>query len=124
MIGEMFSLFLTPDYAPFTVAFVVMIGIGLIEAIGLGLGSVDLHAHIGGDADGPDLLGWLGLGDGLPILIWLTSLLGCFPLAGVVIQQIATGVAGAPLHGGIATAGAAVIGLIVNIFAARGLGRI
>src|SRR3954447_16052956 len=124
MIGEMFSLFLTPDYAPFTVAFVVMIGIGLIEAIGLGLGSLDLHADLGGDADGPDLLGWLGLGDGLPILIWLTSLLGCFTLSGVVIQQVATGMLGAPLHWGIATAGAAVIGLIFNVFAASGLARI
>ena len=124
MIGGMFSLFLTPDYVPFTVAFVVMFGIGLLEAIGLGFGSLDLHADIGGDVDGPDLLGWLGLGDGLPILIWLTSLLGCFTLSGVVIQQVATGVFGAPLHGGIASGGAAVIGLIGNIFAARGLARI
>lgn len=125
MIGEMFSLFLTPDYAPFTVAFLVMFGIGLIEAIGLGLGSLDLHVDVHGDADGgPDVLGWLGLGDGLPILIWLTSLLGCFTLSGVVIQQVATGLLGGPLHWGIATGAAAVIGLILNIFAASGLARI
>ncbi|MEO6218126.1 MAG: OB-fold-containig protein [Sphingomonas sp.] len=120
----MFGLFLTSAYVPFTVAFVVMIGIGLIEAIGLGVGSLDLHADIGGDVDGPDLLGWLGLGDGLPILIWLTSLLGCFTLAGVGIQQLAAVLFGAPLHWGIATAGAAVIGLIANVFAASGLARI
>lgn len=120
----MFDLFLSPAYAPFTVAFLVMIGIGLIEAIGLGLGSLDLHAEIGGDADGidaPDVLGWLGLGDGLPILIWLTSLLACFTLSGVAIQQTATGLFGAPLHWGIASAGAAVIGLVGNAFAAAGL---
>jgi len=121
----MFSLFLTPDYAPFTVAFLVMFGIGLIEAIGLGLGSLDLHVDVHGDTDGgPELLSWLGLGNGLPILIWLTSLLGCFTLAGVAIQQVATGLSGAPLHWGIASGGAAVIGLIVNVFAAGGLARI
>ena len=37
---HMFAIFLTPAYAPFAIAFVVMIGIGLIEAIGLGLGRV------------------------------------------------------------------------------------
>lgn len=123
----MFDLFLSSAYAPFTVAFLVMIGIGLIEGIGLGLGSLDLHAEIGGDADGihaPDLLGWLGLGNGLPILIWLTSLLGCFTLSGVAIQQAATGLVGAPLHWGIAGAGAAVIGLVGNVFAAAGLAKI
>ena len=35
----MLAPFLTPPYLPFAIAFVVMIGIGLIEAIGLGLGS-------------------------------------------------------------------------------------
>jgi hypothetical protein len=41
-----------------------------------------------------------------------------------VIQQVATGASGAPLHWGIAIAGAAVIGLASNVFAARGLARI
>ena len=40
------------------------------------------------------MLDWLGLGGELPILIWLTSLLGCFTLAGVAIQQGATALAG------------------------------
>jgi len=48
----MFAPFLTPPYLPFTIAFVVMIGIGLIEAIGLGLGSLDLDGEIGGAGDG------------------------------------------------------------------------
>ena len=43
----MLTLLLTPAYVPFLIAFVVMIGIGVIEAIGLGLGHVDL-------GDGPD----------------------------------------------------------------------
>jgi hypothetical protein len=118
----MFDLFLTPDYAPFATAFVLMIGIGLIEAIGLGLGHFDLDANV--DAHGGTALDWLGIGSGLPILIWLTSLLGCFTLGGVALQQGVTAFAGAPLHWGIASAGALAIGGILNRFAARGLTRI
>jgi hypothetical protein len=126
----MFAIFLTPDYAPFAIAFVVMIGIGLIEAVGLGFGHLDLHADVdghagvGGDADGGGVLDWLGLGDGLPILIWLTSLLGCFTLAGIAVQQVAIAALGAPLHWGVAAVAALLIGGIVNAFAARGLARI
>ena len=120
----MLSLFLTPDYAPFAIAFVVMIGIGLIEAVGLGLGHLDLHAHAGGDMDGPGMLDWLGLGSGLPILVWLTSFLACFTFAGAALQQLATGLAGGPLHWGVATGGALAIGGVLNIFAAAGLRKV
>ena len=83
----MFEVLQTPAYAPFAIAFVVMIGIGLIEAIGLGIGQFDLD----GGMDAPDgtVLDWLGMDSGLPILIWLTSLLGCFTLTGLAIQQVA-----------------------------------
>ncbi|MFA5963721.1 MAG: OB-fold-containig protein [Sphingomonas sp.] len=118
----MFAQFLTTPYLPFAIAFVVMIGIGLIEAIGLGLGHLDL------DADGVDVhdgvLDWLGLGGELPILIWLTSLLGCFTLAGVAVQQGATALVGAPFAWGWASGGAFVVGALLNTFAARGLVRI
>ncbi len=119
----MFAPFLTPPYLPFAIAFVVMIGIGLIEAIGLGLGSLDLDGEIGGAGDG-GVLDWLGLGGELPILIWLTSLLGCFTLAGVAIQQGATALAGAPLAWPAAAALAALAGLLLNIVAANGLARV
>lgn len=118
----MFAQFLTTPYLPFAIALVVMIGIGLIEAIGLGLGHLDL------DADGADvhdgMLDWLGLGGELPILIWLTSLLGCFTLSGVAIQQGATALVGAPLAWGWASGGALVVGALLNTLAARGLVRI
>ncbi|MCW3847158.1 YqiJ family protein [Sphingomonas sp. LB-2] len=119
----MLTLLLSPDYAPFAIAFVVMLGIGLIEAIGLGLGhfdfDTDLDAH-----PGPSLIDWLGLGRGLPILVWLTSLLGCFTVAGFAVQQIATAATGAPLHWSLASAAALVIGGVANMFAAAGLARI
>lgn len=119
----MFTIFLTPAYAPFAIAFVVMTGIGLIEAIGLGLGHLDLQADVHTDADG-GVLDWLGLGHELPILIWLTSLLGCFTLAGIAIQQGATALIGSPLHWGLASGGALVAGSILNTLAANGLARI
>ncbi len=128
----MFAIFLTPDYAPFAIAFVVMIGIGLIEAIGLGIGHLDLdadvqanlHGDIHADADGGGLLDWLGLGHELPILIWLTSLLGCFTLAGIAIQQSATALNGAALPWGFASGGALIAGVLLNTLAANGLARI
>ncbi len=119
----MFAQFLTPAYLPFAIAFVVMIGIGLIEAIGLGLGQLDLDADVGADAHG-GWLDWLGLGGELPILIWLTSLLGCFTLVGVIVQQVATGTTGAPLPWWLACGGAAVAGAALNTLAANGLARI
>lgn len=119
----MFAQFLTQAYLPFAIAFVVMIGIGLIEAIGLGLGQLDLDGDVGADADG-GVLDWLGLGGELPILIWLTSLLGCFTIAGVAIQQGATALAGAPLHWGLASGGAFVAGALLNTLAANGLARV
>lgn len=115
--------FLAPAYFPFAIAFVVMIGIGVIEAVGLGLGHLDLHADAGTDMDG-GVLDWIGLGNELPILVWLTSLLGCFTIAGVAIQQAATGWFGAPLSPLPAAGGALAIGALLNIGAAKGLARI
>lgn len=119
----MFAQFLTPAYLPFAIAFVVMIGIGLIEAIGLGLGNLDLEAGIGADADA-GVLDWLGLGDEIPVLIWLTSLLGCFTLAGIAVQQLATALTGEPLHWAAASGGALIGGLLLNTLAANGLARV
>lgn len=118
----MFDIFLTPAYAPFAIAFVVMLGIGLIEAIGLGIGQYDVGADVDLDAGG--VLDWLGIGSGLPILIWLTALLACFTLSGVGIQQIAAAVTGAPLSWGIASGCALLVGGLANRFAVAGLTRI
>jgi len=120
----MFAIFLTPAYAPFAIAFVVMIGIGVIEAVGLGLGQLDLDADLHAEAESGGLLDWLGIGRDLPILIWLTSLLGCFTLAGIAIQQVATALTGDTLHWGLASGGALVAGIPLNTLAANGLARI
>lgn len=123
----MFEQLLSPAYMPFAISFVVMLGIGLIEAIGLGLGHLDLdsgmHADGTSDAPGVTLLDWLGLGD-IPILIWLTSLLACFTVLGIAIQQIAAATLGAPMSPGLAAGGALLGGLTLNTFVANGLTRI
>jgi hypothetical protein len=119
----MLAQFLTSAYLPFTLAFAVMIGVGLIEAVGLGLGQVDLEGELAGGAD-VGWLDWLGLGDELPILIWLTSLLGCFTIAGVAIQQSASALSGGPLHWSVAAGGALVAGLLLNVLAANALARV
>ncbi|RYY25129.1 MAG: DUF1449 family protein [Sphingomonadales bacterium] len=119
----MFSLLLSADYAPFAISFVVMLGIGLIEGIGLGIGHLDLDSDLDGDM-GPGLLDWLGLGNGLPILVWLTGLLCCFTVAGFATQQIATSVFGNPFHWGIASAIALAVGGVANAFVSAGLVRV
>ena len=101
-----------------------MIGVGLIEALGTGLGHVDADADAkigGGDLA---MLGWLGFGNGLPLLVWLVSFLGCFALIGVALQQASTFVFGEPLDPLMATGATLIPGFAVNSFAARSIARI
>lgn len=118
----MLALFLTPAYAPFAVAFVVMIGMGLIELLGAGF------LHTDADADtsvhGATFLGWLGFGTDIPLLVWLTSLLACFTVTGMALQQIITAIAGAPLSGLVASLVALIVAAILNAFVSRGLIRV
>ena len=123
----MLEQLLSPAYMTFAISFVVMLGIGVIEAIGLGFGHLDLHSgvHADGTSDAPGvtLLDWLGLGD-IPVLIWLTSLLACFTVLGIAIQQITGAALGAPISPGLASGGALLGGLALNTFVANGLARI
>lgn len=123
---DILAFALTDEYAPFTISFILMCGIGLIEAVGLGLGSLDLDAHVDAHADGDasSPLHWLGLGDEMPILIWLTSLLACFTIVGFGIQQACEAVLGAALSWPLATAAAVPAALVLNFFAANALHRI
>lgn len=122
---DILAFALTDAYVPFTFSFVLMCGIGLLEAVGLGLGTLDIDADIGGHADlDASVLDWLGLGDDLPILIWLTSLLACFTLAGFGVQQTSESFTGTTLAWPIAVAVALPIALVLNFFAANGLHRI
>lgn len=101
-----------------------MIGVGLIEAIGTGLGHLDADADAEISGGHLAMLSWLGIGNGLPLLVWLVSFLGCFALIGIALQQFATLVFGAPLDALAATGATIVPGLAVNSFAARSIARI
>jgi hypothetical protein len=119
----MITEILTPPYLPFAIAFTVMIGIGVIEALGLGLGQAEVEAELGIEAhDG--LLDWLGFGNELPILVWLTSLLACFSLAGLAAQQTATALTGSPLSWWLASLVALFLGGLINTLAANVLARV
>lgn len=111
----MLEQLLTPSYAVFAATFVLMIGIGLVEVVGLGIGHLDLDGDLA-EPDGWVFLEWLGLKSGLPVLVWLTSLLACFTFAGLALQQSAELVLGAPLHWAMAAAGALLVGLVANAF--------
>ncbi|TRW13977.1 OB-fold-containig protein [Glacieibacterium frigidum] len=118
----MLTLLLTSAYAPFTVAFAVMIGVGLIELLGFGIDHPETDIET--DTGGSTLLGWLGLGVEIPLLVWLIALLACFSLTGVALQQIVTAVAGAPLSGVVAGAIAFPLAAVLNAAVSRGLVRI
>lgn len=120
----MLSIFLTSAYAPFAVTFVIMIGLGLIEAIGLGIGQFDVPADLDGDVEAGNVLGWLGFGEKLPILIWLTSFLACFTISGIAAQQIATSLTGEAVSWPVACLIAAGGAVALNRFAAKGLTRL
>ncbi len=109
----MLDQLLTPGYVVFTTALVVMVGIGIMEAIGLGLGHLDMDVAEPGSEN---LLDWLGLKSGLSILVWLTGFLACFAFAGVALQQIVQSLIGSPLHWSIATGCALIAGLVANSF--------
>jgi membrane protein implicated in regulation of membrane protease activity len=98
-----------------------MLMIGIVEAVGLGLGAVDLDADI--DAGGGDLLGWLGIGQ-IPLLMVLVVLLAWFGMIGIAGQGVAQSLAGAPLNPWLAGPLALVAALPLTGVTARLLARI
>lgn len=114
----MLEQLLTPGYVVFATAFVLMIGIGIVEAVGLGFGHLDLHADIA-EAEGATMLDWLGLRSGLPILVWLTAFLACFTFIGLALQQLVEVFLGGPLHWAVAVGTALALGLLANVFLSR-----
>ena len=121
--NPVFDTLFSPAYAPFAIAFVVMVGIGLVEAIGLGVGQLNLDSDANADFHGGNVLDWLGFGD-LPILISLTSLLACFTLTGIAVQQVVTAAIGTPLGAWPASGCALLTGGFLNGFVAKGLARV
>jgi membrane protein implicated in regulation of membrane protease activity len=113
----MLEFIAAPANLPFSVALLVMLMIGVVEALGLGASAVHLDADMDVDGGG-DLLGWLGVGR-VPLLMLLVVFLAIFGLAGLAIQQFA-----GPLALWIATPAAAAAALPLTGLGARGLARI
>lgn len=102
----------------FSAAIVLMLLIGIVQAIGFA--PVD---H-GFDADvDSDLLSWLGVGR-VPFLVFLVLYLACFGLAGLIGQQLSHDWLGALQPLWIAAPAAALVALPATALAARTVGAI
>ncbi|TCS15868.1 YqiJ family protein [Caulobacter sp. BK020] len=99
----MLAFLTSGDNVPFLAALVLMLLIGLVEAVGLGggalLGDGLDHApdgpHVDGDFDHPSLLSWLNVGR-LPLLMLIVVFLFSFGLVGLILQQVIAGIFGKP----------------------------
>lgn len=112
----MLEFIAAPANLPFSVALLVMLMIGAVEALGLGASAA--HLDVDADMDGGDLLAWLGVGR-VPLLMLLVVFLAIFGLAGLAIQQFA-----GPLPLWIAAPAAVAAALPLTGVGARGLARI
>ena len=124
LVKLVLSELITPAYAPFIFALFLMLGVGVIEALGTGFGHLDADADTGLDGSHSVLLNWLGAGSGLPFLVWLTSFLSCFSVIGIAVQQVSTSALGSPLPVVAASGAAFALALVANKFVAAGLARI
>jgi membrane protein implicated in regulation of membrane protease activity len=113
----MLEIIAAPANLPFSVALLLMLMIGAVEALGLGASAVQVDADIDLDGGG-DLLGWLGVGR-VPLLMLLVVFLAFFGLVGLAIQQLA-----GPFPLWIAAPAAAAAALPLTGLGARGLARI
>ena len=114
----MLEFITAPHNLPFSVALLIMLMIGAVEALGLGASAIHLDMDADVHAEGGDLLGWLGVGR-VPFLMLLVVFLALFGLTGLAIQQFA-----GPLSPWLAGPAAAVASLPLTSIAARGLARI
>ncbi len=146
----MLETFLRPEALVFSIALTVVFGLFLLEILSLMLGGsvlaigsdapdvdMDIDLDLDGDFDldidmpaetdlpeittvAPSgLAGWLGMRD-VPFLIWLVSFLTLFGLSGLVLQEVVTALAGAPLPVWIA----GMIALAPATFGARFIARV
>lgn len=74
--------------APFTIALLLMVLLGLVEAIGLGSSAIEV-----GDAELGGALDWLNIGR-LPLLMLLVVFLTAFGLTGLILQSAAIALTG------------------------------
>lgn len=117
------TLFMAPQTMPFGVAMLVMIGIGIIEGIGIFAAAspselIEHYFHLDHpEIDGP--LGWLHIGR-VPLLVLLILLLLGFAIGGYAIQLFWHGLSGSYLPTWVAVVPAGFLGL-ANVHLLGGL---
>lgn len=104
------AFLLAPENSLFSIALMLMLLIGLVEAVGFGFSALDAGDLDLGEAAVHPLLGWLGVGR-LPLLMVLVAALGSFGLCGLALQQIASAWTGRMLSAPAAGLAASVIAL-------------
>lgn len=123
----MISFLLASQNVAFSSALVLMIVLGLMQAVGLGGDhgiDLDSDADLDMDADGDlNLLGWLGVGR-VPLMILLALFLAAFGVIGLIGQQVVANLTGVLASGWLAAPAAAIAALPVTGLGARGLARI
>ena len=121
----MSSLFIAHETLPFTVAFCIMLGLAVIEGVGLftALSPSEWLDGLVPSIDAPEglqgALGWLHIGK-VPMLVLLILFLFGFAMCGYVVQLMARNIAGIYLPGFVAAAPA----LFAGIATVRGLGSV
>ena len=93
----MLDQFLAPENIVFSSALLLMLLIGVVQAVGLaGDLDADLHGDAHGDVGMADtLLAWAGIGR-LPFLMWLVIFLALFGALGLGLQQLMAALTGGP----------------------------
>lgn len=115
----MFIDLLSGPMVAFTSAIILMALIGIFELVGLSANLLDVDL----DSDVPDWLDWLGLGR-LPLMILLVAFLACFGTIGLLTQQLAVALLGAPFTPLLAVPAVAAVSLPLTGLVGRGLARI
>ncbi|WP_322963904.1 YqiJ family protein [Sphingomonas fuzhouensis] len=110
----MLDVLIAPQAVVFTAALMLMLAIGVIEALGLGASGLDLDLDLDSG-----LLDWLGVGR-VPLLVILIAFLASFGIFGLAGQQIAQGLTGTFLPVWLAVPGAALVSVPVT----AGLGSV
>lgn len=107
-----------PEAIVFSAALALMALIGLVEAIGLGAGGLDIDLDLDG---GP--LDWLGVGT-VPLLVLLIAFLAAFGGLGLAGQQAALALTGAVAPAYLAIPAAFLAALPATALLTRGLARV
>ncbi|MCA3022991.1 MAG: YqiJ family protein [Burkholderiales bacterium] len=117
------TIFTTPETWPFASALALLVGLSVVEGLGLLMAnspSTILDSLIPDSIDGPDgPLGWLHVGK-VPILVLLILFLTGFAICGYAVQAIAVALTSLPLPSWLAM----VPAIFTGVSTVRGIGAL